>query len=130
MFFLICHCRWFLHFYVWAAVFDVAMFFHLLQVLVFAKQGIPLLTNVLLFLTSVNVGQEQSADFNVVKFETVFAVTLLLVQSSRRLYESVFVTVPSKDAKMHFMHYLLGFIFYSLRAPLLVLHLKNTGTGI
>ena len=112
---------------------DAAVLFQVLQYLVIGGHlGLPILADVLFLLTSVNVGKSDSARaeqvyFTVVEFETVLALGLLLVQSVRRLYECVAVVVNSKHARMHFAHYVLGFVFYSLRAPLLVLHLQSNG---
>lgn len=41
----------------------------------------------------------------------VLASSLLLLQVLRRLYESIFVAVPSQ-ARMHILHYLVGHAFY------------------
>lgn len=44
------------------------------------------------------------------QFETV--IVMMLIQSSRRLYECFFVSKFAKTAKIHLFHYLAGWFFY------------------
>ena len=113
---------------------DMVVLYQVFQCLVFGgKMGIPLVADVLQALTSVDVGTGSSektarSEFNHVQLEVLLGLGLLFLQTSRRLYECVAIVDYSKEAKIHVSHYLLGYIFYLLRAPLVVLHLTSYGT--
>ena len=64
------------------------------------------------------------------EWEVLVGMFLLLLQASRRLYECLFVMDMSKQAKMHLIHYLVGYLFYTLGAPTMVLHWKQKGRQI
>jgi 3-oxo-5-alpha-steroid 4-dehydrogenase 3 len=109
----------------------MVVLYQVFQCLVFGgKMGIPLVADVLQALTSVDVGTGSSektaqSEFNHVQLEVLLGLGLLFLQTSRRLYECVAIVDYSKEAKIHVSHYLLGYIFYLLRAPLVVLHLTS-----
>lgn len=42
----------------------------------------------------------------------IFTIVLMMIQSSRRLYESLFVSVYSSQSKINIIHYLFGHAFY------------------
>lgn len=46
----------------------------------------------------------------------LFTIILMLVQSTRRLYESYFVSVYSSSSKINLIHYAFGHLFYVLAA--------------
>lgn len=46
----------------------------------------------------------------------IFTLLLMIIQSSRRLYESVFISVYSSQSKINIIHYLFGHSFYIVAA--------------
>lgn len=46
----------------------------------------------------------------------LFTIILMIVQCSRRLYESLFVSVYSNNSKINIIHYLFGHAFYVMAA--------------
>ena len=59
-----------------------------------------------------------------VELEVFLSLSLLLFQTLRRLLECLWVTRHSKG-RMHAVHYLLGFYFYTAVAPSATLHLSQ-----
>lgn len=60
----------------------------------------------------------------------LFTLILMIIQSSRRLYESMFISVYSSKSKINIIHYLFGNFFYALIAistvcPVLVSETSN-----
>jgi len=60
----------------------------------------------------------------------VFTVILMTLQTSRRLYECLFISVYSSHSKINVLHYILGHIFYLAAAisTLCPILLSNTST--
>lgn len=46
----------------------------------------------------------------------IFTIILMIIQSSRRLYESLFISVYSSQSKINIIHYLFGHAFYMAAA--------------
>lgn len=126
--------RWFTHFYVWAVTWDLLVFVHLVLVLLLRKPGgLPFVGHILHALTSLRVTPPQgrtALQCTQTEWEVLVGMFLLLLQASRRLYECLFVMDMSKQAKMHLIHYLVGYLFYTLGAPTMVLHWKQGGRKI
>ena len=123
--------RWFTHFYVWAVTWDLLVLVHLVLVLLVRKPaGLPLVGHILNALTSLYITPPQSGtpmQCTQTEWEVLTGMSLLLLQASRRLYECLFVLDLSKQAKMHLLHYLVGYLFYTLAAPTMVLHWRQGG---
>ncbi len=61
--------------------------------------------------------QQQHTDVSVV-------LSMLSLQVARRLYERLFMSASS-NARMHFLHYVLGMFFYPAVAFTALLHLDS-----
>lgn len=82
-------------------------------------------------------------DRKLIKFESadsinsftalLFTMILMIIQSARRLYETSFISVYSKDSKINIIHYLYGHVFYIMAAistvvPILISQTSNKFT--
>jgi 3-oxo-5-alpha-steroid 4-dehydrogenase 3 len=97
--------RWFTHFYMLSIVIFVSS---LIIVLTYYAQGVELT------MTS-------SFDIQIFKdihkiSSLVFTLILMIVQCSRRLYESLYISVYSNNSKINVIHYAFGHVFYILAA--------------
>ena len=124
--------RWFAHFYAWAVAWDLVVLVHIVMVLLMRKPaGLPFIGRILSAITSLDITPPQSGGAPMqctrTEWEVLAGMCLLLFQSSRRLYESLFIMNSSQQAKMHLSHYLLAYLFYTLRASTVVLHLRQGG---
>lgn len=57
--------------------------------------------------------------------DTAVVLSMLSLQVTRRLYESLFVSVFSSSARMHLLHYALGLFFYPAVALTALIHLDT-----
>ena len=118
------HLRLFIHFYVIGSSMSCAFLVILVLHCFFGSTSIPQDISEILGLHFT-----PSTDC----FTVFLSLVLLLVQTCRRLFESLFVSVFT--GKMNVAHYLLGVIYYildatSLAAPLLQCSKRDEGKGI
>ncbi|XP_033216850.1 polyprenol reductase [Belonocnema kinseyi] len=98
--------RWFLHMYLFAAPFSMCILY-LAICRYFYNMNVP--ENIYSTLDFLLGNDRQSL---VSPASAILALTLVTVQSTKRLYETLFVNVFS-DAKMNITHYFAGFIHYA-----------------
>lgn len=58
--------------------------------------------------------------------DVFLALSLLCIQTSRRLLECLFV-IEHSNRKMHAIHYIMGLYFYTSIGPTAMLHLNSSG---
>eukprot|EP01135_Chromosphaera_perkinsii_P011377 Nk52_evm22s2391 gene=Nk52_evmTU22s2391 len=63
-------------------------------------------------------------------WDGIAVLILFLVQDSRRLFECCFVSIFSKNAQMHFAHFLVGISFYVLTPMTVVLAMHRRSSDL
>ncbi|KAI1307999.1 Polyprenol reductase [Halotydeus destructor] len=97
--------RWFFHFYLFATIFYISLLISFIDMYILRQD---MQSNVATLLDTF-VGHHRRA--SVTSESAILAMTLMLVQVTRRLVECSFLSVYS-DAKMNVIHYIFGFLFY------------------
>lgn len=98
--------RWFIHFYAFGLAWNTYLLFTFYQS---CMQDIPSLQGVLTLLPTI---KGNSSNSGVDCFSVLFTMSLITIQLTRRLYESLFVA--SFTGEMHLLHYVVGLVFYGL----------------
>lgn len=76
--------------------------------------------------TPTPVLKEDGQQWSLQTTDVFLALTLLFIQTSRRLLECLFV-IEHSDRKMHVIHYVMGLYFYTATGPTAMLHLNSSG---
>lgn len=107
--------RFFRHFYSLALIFLWPSIFIVVLYYVPSQPNKKLLTIIETFksLTEGHISFVAPKDLTVIT-SLLFTTILLVVQCSRRLYESFFISVYSKNSKINLLHYIFGNTFYLL----------------
>lgn len=108
---------YFIHFYVTA----IAIFIPSLAIIIVYYVPSEINTKLIATINSAkklldNYVQIEISDSLTLISSLTFTVILMTIQSSRRLYESVFISVYSKNSKINIIHYLFGHAFYLMTA--------------
>ena len=114
-------CRWFTHFYVWGLLWNAWLLCVSLGVCHSYWRIHSLYEWALPHLGIANV---RAGLCSVWQLEVVIAMAMVCLQIGRRLYECLFVSTFS-DARIHWLHYVLGVYFYTAIGPVIFLHLDN-----
>ena len=108
--------RWFTHFYGFSVVWDCCILAYVVSIYVghvpAMLQWIAKLLGVIIGHDTEVVISEQQWRFSNCQFEIVLALMLQTFQVARRFFECLYVSVFS-DSQMHFLHYLVGYFFYT-----------------
>lgn len=122
--------RWFTHFYVWGSfwILSITLVYSCSCVPVpfLQYKQIPVLGDVVRF----HIGEFLNLKCYLVPtqqqhMDTAVVLSMLSLQVTRRLYESLFVSVFSSSARMHLLHYTLGLFFYPAVALTALIHLDT-----
>lgn len=99
-----------------------------LLLLLSLKHHIPGVGVLVHFLTGTPtpVLKEDGQQWSLQTTDVFLALTLLFIQTSRRLLECLFV-IEHSDRKMHVIHYVMGLYFYTATGPTAMLHLNSSG---
>ena len=105
---------------------NILLLFHFLLVCVIGHSSskIPLMTAAVSAITGISLEDVCLEGVSQCRFDVLIVLMLICIQVSRRLYESLFVSVFS-DSKMHLLHLLLGLYFYTSLGPTALLHLEQ-----
>jgi len=119
--------RYFTHFYIWGTVWiwtvTTVYFYHCFSLPIPSFKFISVLVNLIHYVTGGYL--EKCAVITRHHVDVAIVLSMLSVQVFRRLYECVFVSVLSKGARMHLVHYILGMFFYPAMAFTSLLHLDS-----
>uniref|UniRef100_T1IR64 Polyprenal reductase n=1 Tax=Strigamia maritima TaxID=126957 RepID=T1IR64_STRMM len=96
--------QWFTHFYAFATLFNAINLTIVFRLYIMQS---PVPACALTLLNFVVPGREVTID----TFATLLSMMLIFIQTARRLYECIFISVYS-NAKINLLQYFLGFLFY------------------
>ena len=116
-------CSWFTHFYGWGVIWNYSLFsVYTINCIFHSGISIPIIGPVIDSITG-SLFQQHCSTLSQCHFNVLLVLMLLCVQVTRRLYECLYVTVFSKS-RMHIVHYVLGFYFYTAVGLTALLHLR------
>lgn len=122
--------RWFTHFYGFSVVWDCCILAYVVSIYVghvpAMLQWIAKLLGVIIGHDTEVVISEQQWRFSNCQFEIVLALMLQTFQVARRFFECLYVSVFS-DSQMHFLHYLVGYFFYTWTGATIVSQFATCG---
>lgn len=129
----LCFYRWFTHFYIWGTFWIISItlvYFHTcVSIPYLLSKQIPILDDIILLITGdFLLDKCGSVPMQQQHVDTAVVLSMLSVQVTRRLYECLFISVFS-DARIHFLHYVLGMFFYPAAALTTLLHLHTINSG-
>lgn len=105
--------RYFTHFYITAVLVFVSSF--AITILCYVPSNLkPEFNSFVRYINSL-IGEQfkiETATTLTSVISLVFTLILMIIQSSRRLYETLFISVYSKDSKINIIHYIFGHSFY------------------